>query len=224
MRKKRGFYRKKKGKIKIIDYKNPEDEYELQAGYHKYLSTTYPNTISCGTPYCNMPRGTATKVRMKGYLPGYPDYVEHDPRLIVQRRNDVIRLKIIPGRVIEFKSPNGKGRVSPNQKNVLENLRNRGFYTSVISNLHNARIITQTYKRCIPIYRGWITIDLKSGNITFPKRKRGEKTLPGRKLQKHHHKMKRLRRVRKAKLKLKLKRRVMKRMMMKKNKKGGMGE
>jgi len=193
MKKTRIYKRKKKRTKKKRTKKkseNPEDEYELQSAYHKWYATKFPSTTSCGTPYCNMARRTATKVKMKGYLPGYPDYVELDPRVIILRKKNKIKIRFYPGKVIEFKSPNGKGRVSKNQKNVLSNLENRGFLVSKgTNNLEDAINTTKNYKKkSIPVFKGWITINLKDGNVLFPS-KRKSKVLPGRILSKHSNKM-----------------------------------
>jgi hypothetical protein len=172
-----GKYRKKFYKRKITyckktkakpNEKTVSNEYELQKQYHSWYSSKF-SCISCGTPYSNMGIKARMKAKKKGYLKGYPDYVEHDPRMKLTKDGNLIKLKIIPGKVVEFKSPSGKGHLSKEQSNVLQSLKERGFKTNVVKDLKIAKKKTMKYKNeTIPIYNGWITIDLEKKQITYP--------------------------------------------------------
>ena len=146
----------------------PKNEDQLQIKYNNWYTKKYPRTVSCGTPYAYLGPRTAAKVKAKGYKKGYPDYVEHDPRLLIKSEEDCVMIKFYPGKVNEFKTPTGKGRTSVYQADVLNNLWNRGYYSGTCNNLDKAKLATKKYKECIPYFRGWIKIDLITGKVEIP--------------------------------------------------------
>jgi len=175
--------RPKKGKRKKKKKRDPnaiEDEYDLQKHYNSWYTDTYPYVVSCGTPYASMSIYQAAKAKAKGYTKGYPDYVEHDPRFIIQQNRDLIRIKFIPGRFIEFKTPKGKGIVSKEQTQVKKALERRGYVSEILNDYNETIEKTKQYKKeATPYYNGWITINKRNFKINIPKSTR-KVTVPGR--------------------------------------------
>ena len=176
--------------------KEPENEYELQKGYHEWYRRKHSYAPSNGCPYVNM-RSPAvrTKVLKKGYLTGLPDYVEYDPRIFIGEDEDEIKLRIIPGKFIEFKTPKGTGKVRPCQKKVGAALKRRGYMVLTSNDLDESKENTEKYRKGIPLYRGIITINKRTHKVSFPKPPRKVK-LPiplirkPRKMRKKQHKRK----------------------------------
>jgi len=175
--------RKKRRKRAKKDKDIIEDEYDLQKSYNKWYTGSYPYVVSCGTPYANMSIFQAAKAKAKGYIKGFPDYAEYDPRLIIEYNNDYIRIKFIPGRFIEFKTPKGTGVVSKEQVLVLKGLKRRGYSTEVLNDYQMSKKRTRFYKKGFPYYNGWITINKKDFKIRLP-RSSPKIILPGRKVKK----------------------------------------
>ncbi len=154
----------------INDEEDPENEYELQSYYHSWYRRKYPLAPSNGCPYiCMRNPATRTKVLRKGYLTGLPDYVEYDPRIFIGESKNEIKIKVIPGKFIEFKTPKGTGRVRPCQKKVCAALKRRGYMVLTSDDLGESRSSTIKYRKGVPLYNGIITINKKTHKVTFPR-------------------------------------------------------
>ena len=151
--------------------KAPKNEYELQCRYHEWEEEKFPYDISSGVPDMKHP-ATRQKATKKGYMVGMPDYESNDPRASeTWESNKKCKLRIYPGKKIEFKNPNGKGRVSKDQKRVHHNLDRRGYFVIPdASDLRETQRLTLEYKTLIPLYKGDIIIDFEKRTITYPKK------------------------------------------------------
>jgi len=149
---------------------SPENEYELQKSYHEWYKKKHPYAPSNGCPYVNMRSPAArTKVLKKGYLTGLPDYVEYDPRAFIGEDENEIKIRIVPAKFIEFKTPKGTGKLRQCQKRVGSALRRRGYMVLTSNDFEESKTSTTKYRNGIPLYNGIITINKKTHKITFPK-------------------------------------------------------
>lgn len=93
-----------------------------------------------------------------------------DPRIeVIKSKDGFIKIIIIPGLFIEFKTPKGTGIVSPEQENVLTMLKERGYKTFVVNNLSDAKRIIYEYEKKKELYNGTIEIHPKDYKILLPK-------------------------------------------------------
>jgi hypothetical protein len=146
-----------------------DTEYKLQKAYHEWETDEYPYIVSSGTPYVGMRDfRTITKVKKKGYLKGYPDYVKHDPRMWFEENEYKIRIKVVPSEFFEFKNTQGTGVVSEEQEHVLSALDRRGYGNHVVNDLEKAKQLTIQHKTGYPLYKGWIEIDKRDFSIILP--------------------------------------------------------
>ena len=140
--------KKKKKKTKSHDSDVPTNEYELQKKYHKWDMYKHPFTLTHGCSYGHMNPGAATIAKNKGYLTGIHDYLRLDPRFMIEKDKDSITLQVIPFQMFDFKHPNGKGKTSPEQKNVMINAQKRGAMS----------FITNDFKQCTKKIGGFVKI------------------------------------------------------------------
>jgi len=93
-----------------------------------------------------------------------------DPRIkVIKDKDGFIKIIIIPGFFIEFKTPQGTGVVSAEQENVLTMLKERGYKTFVVNNLSDAKRIIYEYEKNKALYNGTIEIHPKDYKILLPR-------------------------------------------------------
>jgi len=159
------------------DEEEPEfkSEYQLQKGYHRWYKYNWPYSVSSSCPYTHdfskskMKIIQRAKEKCKGYQTGYPDYVQHDPRLFIEEDDDNLYLRIVPAQFYEFKHPNGNARLRPCQTKVLKALKRRGHDVHKIDDFDEAKRLTNQHRKGIPIYNGDIVINKRTLNFKFPK-------------------------------------------------------
>ena len=103
--------------------------YDLHVKVVDFIRKFYPEAIIIpGLGELQIAKKTRTVAYKKGHKSGQPD-------LIIMNKN-----RISSGLAIEFKTPKGKGRLSANQKEFLDNLSENGF-TVLVSHDYDEIII-----------------------------------------------------------------------------------
>lgn len=98
-------------------------------------------------PWCSVPNGgkrslrEAALLKAEGVQPGVPDWLCFVSR--VQSKHNV--MERWSGLAIEFKSPSGKGRVSPAQQQWHDQLRMNGWEVHICTTAAEAWYVTMRY-------------------------------------------------------------------------------
>ncbi len=118
-------------------------EFVEQCQLADWLHAQYPNllwTASAGGMRTSI--GTARKMKRMGYSKGTPDIFIAEPRRILKGERD--NIYVSHGLFVELKKERG-GRVSPDQRRWLNELRIRGYIAEVAHGFNEAKIIIQKY-------------------------------------------------------------------------------
>lgn len=98
-------------------------------------------------PWCSVPNGgkrnarEAALLKAEGVQAGVPDWLCFVVRMVSPHNV----LEITCGLAIEFKSPSGKGRVSPAQKQWHEQLEHNGWEVHICTTAEEAWKVTMRY-------------------------------------------------------------------------------
>ena len=117
-----------------------ENEFDIHVKTVSFLNKRYPHslfTAGLGENQCTTEMRIASY--RKGYFRGSPDLIIHNLH------------KHYTGLVIEFKSPNGKGVLSPDQSMMLRQYENNGFKTLVSNDYDHIIESIITYFRDVRI-------------------------------------------------------------------------
>lgn len=151
------------------------NEYQLQKAYNKWYKDKWPLAVASSCPYTSIEGNTTqaiikrAKEKYKGYQTGYPDYVHHDPRLVIEEDDDYIYMEFIPAEFFEFKHPNGEYDLRPCQKQVKKALERRGHRVHKVTSLSLGKKLTKRHRRGVPLYRGKIKLNKRTLEFKFPK-------------------------------------------------------